>query len=481
MSKKSIKLNYIYNVSYQILTLLTPLITTPYLSKILQADGIGKVSFVESIVSYFVLFAGLGTATLGQRDISYVRDNKEKVSKVFWNVVSIRTVGTIACLIVYGIFIVIYRNNILMYLIMSINIFAVMFDVVWLFQGIEEFAKIVGRNVVFKILNVAGIFLFVKQKEDLMIYVILLVTMSIACNISLWFYLPKYIHKPKKEYWQPGVYVKGAMSLFVPTIAIQIYTVLDKTMIGIFSTGDVQNGYYEQSIRISKMVLTLVTSLSAVMIPRIGFYLGQHDNEKVKLYMYKGYRFVWFLGIPLCLGLIGISDNMVPWFFGPGYDEVKILLKVLSLLIIAIGMSNITGLQYMIPKKMQGEYTKTIFLGAFCNFVINLILIPKFYAMGAAIASVVAETVITIAQLVMIRKDLSIVHILKQSGHYLVAGVVMLIVLAIENKIFTASIINTLIMIVTGGIVYFLLLLILRDNFFKDNIDSVLGKLRRHK
>lgn len=477
MGKKSIKKNYIYNLSYQILLLLTPLITTPYISRVLHAEGIGTVSFAESIVSYFVLFAGLGTATLGQREISYVQDDKEKRSKVFWNILIIRIVATLVCLGLYSAFIIIYRKNVLMYALFMINILAVMFDVTFILQGMEEFGKIVARNFVFKILTIVFIFLFVKDENDVIVYVIGLVALNIISNLSLWVYIPKLVTKFYRHYLGLTLFLKDAFLLFIPTIAIQIYTMLDKTMIGIFADGASQNGYYEQAMRISKMVLTLVTSLGTVMIPRIGYHLGRKDNEGVKNYMYKSYRFVWFLGIPLCFGLIAISDNLVPWFFGPGFDEVKTLLKILSVLILAIGFSNVTGMQYMIPARKQNKFTITILIGAGCNFMLNLLLIPHFFAIGAAIASVVAETIITASQFILIKKEISFFEVIKLSKKYFISGIVMIIVLVAANILIKeSSIMNTLILITIGCIVYILLLIIMKDDFMKGNINTLINR-----
>lgn len=477
MAKKSIKLNYLYNVSYEILLLITPLITTPYISRVLHADGVGKVSFAESIVSYFVMFACLGTATLGQREVSYVQDDKEKRSKVFWNIFLIRTISTIVSLITFGIFMGIYKENIVMYAWLSVNILAVMFDVSWMLRGIEEFGKIVGRNFVFKILSIVFIFVFVKTENDVIIYVIGLVVLNILSNVSLWIYLPKFITGFKRYYIEIKLFIKDTFMLFIPTIAIQVYTVLDKTMIGIFTTGDVQNGYYEQSLRISKMVLTLVTSLGAVMIPRIGYYLGKKDQERVKHYMYRGYQFVWLLGIPLCFGLMCVSDNMVPWFFGPGYEEVKTLLKLSALLILAIGISNITGMQYLIPARKQKEYNISIISGAVCNVILNLILIPRFFALGATIASIVAEALIAGIQLFYVRKELSIKKIFGISWKYFLSGITMISILIVENIFLKSSIVNTGIMILSGLIIYVGMLLLLRDDFLIENINIMKNKV----
>ena len=209
--------------------------------------------------------------------------------------------------------------------------------------------------------------------------------------------------------------MKTVISLFVPTIAVQVYTVLDKTMIGMITQNDFENGYYEQAVKISKMVMTVVTALGTVMIPRIGFYFEKGDVKEVKRLMYRGYRFVWFLGIPLCLGLIMVSPKFVPWFFGEGYNKVSVLLGILSFLILAIGINNVTGMQYLIPTKRQNIFTLTVLIGAMINFAMNYILIERFAAIGAAIASVTAETVIAIVQLMIVRKEINPLEVLRGS------------------------------------------------------------------
>ena len=255
--KKSIRINYLYNVSYQILILLTPILTTPYTSRVLGAEGIGLYSFTASVVSYFALFAALGTSTYGQRQISYIHEDREERSRVFWNTVILRFMTVAVSMLIYFLFCMKQGGN-QMYWILSINILTVAFDISWFLQGMEEFGKTVLRNVIFKLAGIIFIFVFVKSQNDLLIYAAGLVGLELLSNISLWFYLPRYIDKPDLRNLHPCVNLKTVISLFVPTIAIQIYTVLDKTMIGIFSPGTAENGYYEQALKLSKMVLTLV-------------------------------------------------------------------------------------------------------------------------------------------------------------------------------------------------------------------------------
>lgn len=474
MGKKSVKKNYLYNVSYQILLLITPLITTPYISRVLGADGIGKFSYAESIVSYFTLFAAMGITTFGQREISYVQDDISKRSHIFWETKILSFMVSFICLLLYVCF-ALKQQSWQIYLVLSFNILAVSADITWFFQGLEEFKKIVIRNAIFKIVNILYIFLFVRKKSDVIIYTFGVAFFFFISNVCLWGSLPGFLTKIDWKRIKPFHNIRIIISLFVPTIAIQIYTVLDKTMIGIITDNSYENGYYEQAIKTSRMLLTLVTALGTVMIPRIGYHFERKEHDLVKDWMYRGYRFVWFLGIPLCLGLIGVSSNFVPWFYGVGFGKVSLLLSVLAFLILSIGISNVTGMQYLIPTKRQNVFTITVLIGAATNFFMNLLLIPKLQSVGAAVASVTAETVIAISQLYIVRKELSVNRIFKSGIKYLIAGLVMFILIIEESKHLTASILNTILLIISGMVVYFFLLIILRDDFLLINIKKVLN------
>jgi O-antigen/teichoic acid export membrane protein len=475
---KSIKKNYIYNLSYQILLLLTPLITTPYISRVLGANGIGQVSYTESIASYFVLFAALGITTYGQREISYVQDDRKQRSNIFWNTKILEFFTAAVSILMYIVFSFAQENKAL-FLIFTFNILAVFADITWLFQGMEEFGKIVFRNIIFKIISIVYIFAVIKEADDVLLYAIGLCVFTFLSNLSLWAYLPRHIDRVKYRDIHPFKELPIVISLFVPTIAISIYTVLDKTMIGLITKSTFENGYYEQALKISRMVLTIVTALGTVMIPRICYHFEKGETNEVNRLMYRGYRFVWFLGIPLCLGLIAISDNFVPWFFGSGYNKVSDLLKILSFLILAIGINNVTGMQYLIPTKKQNLFTLTVVIGAVINFGMNLLFIRCFQSAGAAIASVTAEIVIAIIQLFIVRKELNPIIVLNQGINYFVAGVGMFVALLLLGRLMTSSIVNTIVLIVIGGIIYFTILLLLKDEFFISNIYKVLRKIKK--
>lgn len=478
--QKSLKLNYIYNVSYQVLSLITPLITTPYVSRVLGADGIGDYSFTASVVTYFSMVAVLGTLTYGNREISYLQDDRKARSKLFWEIELLSFLSTGICTAAYLIFLLFCdRSRFSLYAIQTISIVCVAFDIAWLLQGMEEFGKVMFRNMLFKVINIVFIFTAVRDKDDLFLYVAGMVLLALASNLLIWFYLPQYIDRPVWKELHPMRHLKPTLALFIPSVAMSIYTVFDKTMIGLFSN-NFENGYYEQALKISKTALTLVTALGAVMIPRMGYYFNQKNMDKVKELTYQSYNFVWFLGVPLSFGLIGISQNLVPWFYGKGYDKINVLLPILGLLIIIIGLSNVTGIQYFVTTKRERLLTATVIIGAVVNFICNLILIPKLYSIGASIASVAAEAVITLTQLYFIRNELSFTRIMAQSVKYLLAGACMLLVLFFENHYLSPSVLHSCIMIFSGAIVYFIALFILKDQFFFAYAKQVLQKLR-HK
>lgn len=476
MAQKSIKKNYIYNLAFQILTLVIPLITTPYLSRVLGADGIGTYSYVEAISSYFVLFATLGLTTFGQREVSYVQDDRKKRTIVFWETCIIQLIASLICIVAY-VFFSLMQKDTLLYLVLVINLFSVIANVTWLFQGMEEFGRIVLRNIIFKLLGLAYVFIFVTERDDVIVYLFGVAFFAFLNNLSYWTMLPKFVDRPKLKDLHPTRHLKTVFSLFLPTIAISIYTVLDKTMIGIITNDSFENGYYEQAIKMSKVVLSVVTALGVVMIPRIGHYFSHGDTDAVRLSMYRSYRFVWLIGIPLTFGLLSVSSNFVPWFYGPGFDKVVPLLGILGFLILAIGINNVTGIQYLIPTKRQNTFSFTVIIGACCNFLLNLVLIYKYESIGAAIASVLAETIIALVQLYIVRKELSFIKIIKLGIHYYIAGAVMLAVLLYVRDFFTPSMLNTLYLVVIGAATYFLSLIILRDDFLLSNVNTIFKKV----
>ena len=269
MKKKSITKNYIYNLSYQILIIFLPLITTPYVSRVLGAENVGIYGYTLSIVTYFVLFGALGISMYAQREIAYVQSDIKERSKIFFEIIIFRFITMFVSIFLYYIFFVNGNNYQNYYFILIMELVSTCFDISWFFQGLEEFKKTVIRNIIVKLISFICILVFVKTKNDLSIYILIYVLSNFIGNMSLWMYLPKYIEKIKINELNIFKHLKPTLWLFIPQIAMQIYTVLDKTMIGTIIEDKSEVGYYEQAQKIVKLCLTLVTSLGIVMVPRI--------------------------------------------------------------------------------------------------------------------------------------------------------------------------------------------------------------------
>lgn len=476
--RKSIKKNFIYNLIYQVFVMAAPLVTTPYISRCLGAERIGEYSYAYSLVSYFMIAAILGTATYAEREIARYQDDKEKRSYRFWDLFTLRIITSFICLVFYFVFISITNNDYLLSLIVSLNILSVALDTVWVFQGMEEFGKISLRNMFVKIVVIASIFVFVKSPDDIYIYTLIMSLSPVLSALTLLPFISKYISKPNFKKIKPFKDFKNILRLFVPTVAISVYTVLDVTMIGLFTTTRVENGYYEQTTKLSKTALTIITTLSTVMMPRISYYFAKDEKDKIKEYMLKSYRFALFLGFPICFGLIGISSNLVPWFYGSGYDKVATLLNLSSFLVIAIGLSNITGVQYLVPTMQQDKLTISVIIGAVINFICNLVLIPIWYSSGAMLASVIAEFSVTVVQFRYVRKQLNLKKIIAYVPKYLISSLLMLALLIIEDQYLTSSVISTLIMIVSGTFLYFIGLLVMREKLLLEFFGQLKSKVQ---
>lgn len=479
--KNSIFKNYIYNLIYQIVVIILPLITTPYLSRVLGAENIGIYSYTLSIVTYFILFGSLGVAMYGQREIAYSQNDKKGRSQKFWEIVLFRFITLSISAVIFYLTYASTGEYKVYYQIFLLEIIANMLDISWFFQGMEEFKKTVGRNLIIRILSVILIFILVKNQNDLAKYILIYVLTTFIGNISLWFYLPKYIQKLSLKHLNLKQHIKPTIALFIPQIATQIYTVLDKTMIGNILGDMSEVGYYEQGQKITKLTLAIITALGTVVAPRIANTYISGQKEEINQYLKRSFNFVWFLACPMIAGLIAVSSNFVPLFYGEGYDKVASILCVISPLILAIGLNNVTGVQYLIQVKKQKIYTITVIIGAVVNVILNFILINVLKSVGAAIASVVAETAILIAQLIFVRKDIDIRNVYKGSWKYILSSLIMFITTILLKDITTSTFYNLVIQIGVGIITYFVILAILKDMFLKEFIQRCLNKFKLKK
>lgn len=471
--KKSVKKNYLYNLSYQILIIILPIITAPYLARTLGPESIGINSYTVSIVTYFILFGSLGIALYGQREIAYNRNNKERMSKIFWELALLKSLSLIiSCILFYFSFCLIGEYQ-FYYKILILEIIANCFDISWLYQGLEDFKKIVLRNFIVKIINICLIFIFIHSPEDITKYMLIYVFNTLFGNVLLWLNINKVVCKVKLKDLNIARHLKPTLFLFIPQVAIQIYTILDKTMLGFILNDMSEVGYYEQSQKIIKILLTLITSLGTVMLPHMANLFSQNKDTEIKINMKKSFNFVFFLAFPLIFGIISVVDCFVPLFFGEGYDRVKIIMSIISPIILFIGMSNIIGNQFLLTTKRQKEYTLSVISGAIANLILNLLLIKNYASYGASIATVFAEALVTAIQLFYIRKNFKLKDIFKLSLKYFFASFIMFLIIHVSTNQMNDGMIKLLTQVACGGFVYIAALLFMKDDFLIGVIKSI--------
>lgn len=476
---KSIKVNYIYNMAYEIFALLTPLITTPYISRVLGADGVGIYSYTYSIAQYFVLLGNLGVMTYGQMVIANCREDREETSRAFYELWILRFIMMMISFIVYmsiSFISVEYRPA---RIILGIYVFATAFDLTWLFRGVEDFSKVVIRNFIVKIAMIAMIFLFVKEANDVYLYIFFVVMSTFLGNVSFLFSAKGILCGVPLKSLHIKQHIKPTLVFFIPTIATSVYTLLDKTMLGILTDGTAENGYYEQAHKIEQMLLVILTSLNTIMRSRMSFLFKQGRLEEMKARLHRSVSFISAVAIPLTAGLVGIAANFIPLFLGDGFEESIVLLQIFAFLLIIIGLSNCLNTHFLGPSGRQGKNNYVLVAGAALNFLFNLIMIPKLGAVGAAIGSVLAETIILIGYLFLIRDFFKMTTLVKLIWKYVVAGIIMGIAVSGIGRISGSVIVVSAVQVIAGVAIYAGIVLLLRDKFAIGMIKEMVGKVKK--
>lgn len=450
----NIKKNFIYNIAYQILIMILPLITTPYISRVLGTDGIGVYSYTYSIVYYFILFAMLGINNYGNRQIAKVRDDKQRLAKTFTGIYAMQIITSLIMILLYIIYlkIFVYTNKEIA-TIQIIYLIATMFDINWFFFGLEKFKLTVTRNIFIKLITVICIFLFVKQKGDVYLYTIIMSAGTLVSQLLLWPFVKKYTKLVKIEIKDIIKHLKPCAILFIPTIAVSLYKTMDKIMLGNM-TDMHQVGLYENSEKTTNIITAVITALGTVMLPRMSNLVATGEKEKEKEYIKKSMEFTFFSSSAMAFGLMAIAPTFAPLFFGNEFNGVDNIIKYLSITTIFISVANVIRTQYIIPHEKDKIYIYSVSLGAIINIIINAIMIPKYQAIGAAIGTIFAEFSVMLYQIFCVRKEIDIVDYLKKGFSYIIAGVVMYVLVSSLYYIIKNSIVRLLVQFLVGAGVY---------------------------
>lgn len=481
MKKSNIKINYFYNLLTQLLNIFIPLITSPYLAKTIGAAGIGRYSYTQSLVTLFISFGVMGASSFFAREIAYRRDSKKECSILFWEAVLLKNFTLFFSVLVYGLIIFVQPKVYHALLIIQvIDFFAELIDINWFYTAKEKFKNIFFCNLFIKLISIILLFECVKSIHDLEIYAIIVSACNLIGKLVLWKGINKSLLKIHFDELKPLKHFKEVFIVFLPQIATLIYTILDKIMLGVISHSDVENGYYAQGQNIVKMLLTVITSLSAVLMPRMANLFIKDNEEQIKLYLLNALKFVWLIATPMMMGIILLSKTFVIWFLGIQFEKVALLLCISAPLTLIIGLSSVINTAYLFPANRQKLITCILFLGSGINFLLNLVMIPKWQSIGATIATVCSEAIITIIMTVFLTRMIRIKVLIEISLKYVFSSVVMFIVLYQTCNFVEYTLLNILLIVIKGVIFYFLTLFVLREEYVVNLVDEIKKRLSKY-
>ena len=416
------------------------------------AEKIGIYSYAYSIASYFGLFILLGLSNYGNRTIAAVRDDKKKLSRTFWSIYLMQILMAIIVIIIYIGYVVLVANNKLMAWIQLIYIISVALDINWFFFGMEQFKLTVSRNTIIKILNVILIFIFVKDKNDMYIYGVIMCLGSLISQIFLWIFLKEFIICVKVKINDILGHIIPNLTLFVPVIAISLYTTMSKILLGSLSSMEAV-GFYENSNKLTSIPSMAVTSLGTVMLPRMSNLVASGNHKEAMKYIQKSLLVSVFLSCSMAFGISAVCKEFVPLFYGVGYEECINIISLLILSSVFISWANVIRTQYLIPNKRDKIYIVSVFMGAIVDIILNLILITKYAALGAAIATLFAEFSVCAYQTYQVRKEMPIKKYLKESIPLFMIGIIMYVITSSISFVIN-NLITLLIKVIIGGLIY---------------------------
>ena len=414
--------NFLLNVAYQILTYIFPIITIPYISRVLGVDNIGIYSYTFSIVSMFLLFGMLGLNNYGNREIAKVRDNRAKTSKCFCSIYLLKIVVNVVSILSYLFYVYfICKEHTFIAKLQIIYLVSLLFDVNWFYFGLEKFKMTITRNLIIKVISIVLIFLLIKDKNDLWIYTIIVAVATLLSQLYLFVNLPKFIDYTKVSYSQVKRHFKSVLLLFIPVLAYSIYRVMDKVMIGSISSMN-ELGNYENAEKLINIPIAIITALGTVMLPRMSYLLANKGAE-YKVVLLNSMNLILLLSTIMAFGLFIISDEVSLIMFGNEFTKSGLIIKCITITVIISAWANVIRTQYIIPQGLDSIYIKSTIGGAVINLCSNLVFIQFYGAIGACVGTVLAELFVMMYQSLKCRLHLELkkytILLLKYSFHSL--------------------------------------------------------------
>lgn len=461
----SVAKNSFFNVAYQLLNVLFPLVTTTYVARVILADGVGEVAFARNIVGYFVCLAALGLPNYGTREIAKVRTDVTQTNRIFSELISLNFISTLLfsasyfCLILS---IPSFRDNFSLHLVLGVTLLFKFIDVEWFYKGTEDFAYIAIRSFIVKILTLVWIFAFVRTKNDILMYAAATVIGIGANNLFNIFHLRHYGVKYTFKGISLKRHVKPVMMLFASVIAIELYTMLDITMVGSIC-GDVAVGLYSNAVKIIRILIGVVAGIAGTLLPRLSYYYKNNEIDECSKLVSNVLMVMIFLYVPCQFFFFLESDSLMVLLFGESFRSGGTTLKIVSLLITALGFSNLFGTQILLTFGQEKKLLLCTIVAAILNVSLNIILIPIFAQNGAAVASVIAESVVTIMTISYSRKYISICLPNRFIVTTIIASAVFVADLFVIHHFLHSQWIPVFLSLVVGGLSYLFCNIILRN------------------
>lgn len=453
-----VKKNYIYNLLYYFTNIIMSIVLLPYVSRVLGSEGVGTYSYTHNIVMYFTLFSLLGINNYGNRLIAGTRDNKDQMSKEFLSLYIVQLIASLLVIIFYLLYVIfICKYDTFIAFIQIFYLVASMLNINWFFYGVEKFKVTTIANFISKVLCFISILLFVKDPSDTVIYIFIMGIYTFFSNLMFIPFLKnsiKFVKITRKDIFK---HIKPCLILFIPEIAVSIYTVLDKIILGSIS-GVVEVGYFEQALKIINIPLCISEALSLTILPKMSNLISNDEDNKVKKYMEYSIQFIMFLIMPIVFGLIFISDDFVLVFLGEEFIKSGILLKGLTFSILFMTWGSILRTHYLIPKKKDKVFVISVCLAALVNVLANILLIPKYASLGAVIATIFAEFTVILVQTIYLRNKINILKYFKLIIPFAYKSLIMVLVINVFNYLsFDSLILKLGIQILVAVITYALL------------------------
>lgn len=482
----SVQKNFLYSVAYQILIVLLPLITAPYISRTLGATAVGIYAYTNSVAYYFLIFAMLGISNHGNRCIAAARDDKKRLNHVFSSIYILQIgtffIATIAY-VIYCFFVV--TENRTVAFIQLLYVLSGLFDISWLFFGLEKFKLTVIRNTLIKLGTVICMFVFVHDPSDLWKYTLIMSVGSFFSQIYLWRYAKHEVRLIKVSPKEIAENIKPVCILFIPVISYSIYKVMDKIMLGQMSTY-MQVGYYQNAEKIINIPMGIITAFGTVMLPRMSNIIAAGDKGKSDHYIRLSVKFVTLLCSSIAFGLMGISAVLPSVYLGNEFSACTPLINLLSLTVFFIAWANVIRTQYLIPYHYDNVYILSTIAGAIVNLFINMMLIPIYQSVGAAIGTVAAEFTVMIIQAIYVRKRFPIFTYIFTYIPVILIGIFMMIVVRLIGDMACLNILSLIVQILIGALVFIIAtavyLSVSKDELWlilKDNLIGRLSKIRK--